>query len=41
MHSHRGEHLNFGLAPERLRVDEQTVEVEDHRGDGSPGMGFC
>jgi hypothetical protein len=30
-----GEHLDLRPAPERLRVDEQTVEIEDDRIDGA------
>jgi hypothetical protein len=33
------EHLDLRLAPERLGVDEQTVEVEDDRLDRKTGQG--
>ena len=33
------EHLDFGVAPERLRVDEQPVEIEDDRLDRTVELG--
>ena len=33
------EDLDLRLTPERLRVDEQAVEVEDDRLDGPAGLG--
>ena len=33
------EHLDLGLAPERLRVDEEAVEIEDDGVDGPAGQG--
>ncbi len=32
----RAEHLDFGLPPEGLGVDQEAVEVEDDRPDASP-----
>ncbi len=34
-----GEDLDLGLAPARLRVDQQSVEVEDDRLDGPAPQG--
>lgn len=35
----RGEYFYLRLPPERLGIDEKSVEIEDHRGDGLTGLG--